>query len=170
MPSYSGWISRCVVVVALTFYATSGAFGQVSNPSQAASAEKTRAEISTMLHTFLSPAQNSRAEAYELFWADDLVYTGSTGVVRTKAGILKSMADEAKQVLGKPRVAEAVYSAEDVLVRPYGNDMAALTFRLIAREPDGARLAYRNSGTFLRRNGAWQVISWQATKVPAKEK
>ena len=60
---------------------------------------------------------------------------------------------------------EPVYSAEDVLVRPYG-EMAALTFRLVARAADGSVQTYRNSGTFLLRNGKWQAITWQATKVP----
>jgi hypothetical protein len=25
---------------------------------------------------------------------------------------------------------------------------------------------YLNTGTFLRRNGKWQVIAWQSTKIP----
>jgi hypothetical protein len=24
---------------------------------------------------------------------------------------------------------------------------------------------YRNTGTFLRRNGRWQAVAWQATKI-----
>jgi len=27
-------------------------------------------------------------------------------------------------------------------------------------------LTYFNTGTFLRRNGAWQVVAWQATAIP----
>ena len=54
-------------------------------------------------------------------------------------------------------------------MRPYG-EMAALTFRLVARAADGTTQFYRNSGTFLRRAGKWQAITWQATKVPPAEK
>jgi ketosteroid isomerase-like protein len=45
--------------------------------------------------------------------------------------------------------------------------MAALTFRLVETDPDGAVTNFRNSGTFLRRNGKWQAVTWQATRVPA---
>ncbi|MBC8031396.1 MAG: DUF3224 domain-containing protein [Pyrinomonadaceae bacterium] len=30
-------------------------------------------------------------------------------------------------------------------------------------------MSFLNSGTLLKRNGKWQVVSWQATKIPAPE-
>jgi hypothetical protein len=48
--------------------------------------------------------------------------------------------------------------------------MAALTFRLVEHDPDGKITTFRNSGTFLRRNGKWQAITRQATKVPTQAK
>ncbi len=126
---------------------------------------RTRAEITALLTSFLSPQENPTRAAHEHFWADDLVYTSSAGEVTTKAEILKSFDEAPKKEPAKPTEPEPVYSAEDILVRPYG-DMAALTFRLVARAPDGTVQYYRNSGTFLRRDGAWQAITWQATKVP----
>lgn len=131
-----------------------------------ADAERTRAEITALLTDFLSPARNPTRAAHERFWADDLVYTSSAGKVTTKAEILASF-DEAPAADPKqPGEPEPVYSAEDILVRPYG-EMAALTFRLVARAADGSVQNYRNSGTFLRRDGKWQAITWQATRVPA---
>jgi hypothetical protein len=62
-----------------------------------------------------------------------------------------------------------VFSAEDILVRPYG-DMAALTFRLVEHDPDGKISYFRNSGTFLWRRGKWQAITWQATRVAPPDK
>src|SRR5436190_22653136 len=44
-------------------------------------AERTRNEITTMLTTFLTPAVNNTAEGHRSFWADDLVYTSSSGQV-----------------------------------------------------------------------------------------
>ena len=137
----------------------------------AAADERTRAEITALLTSFLSPEQNPTRAAHERFWADDLVYTSSAGKVTNKAEILKSF-DEAPTVApgkGPAPEPEPVYSAEDVLVRPYG-EMAALTFRLVARAADGTTQYYRNSGTFLHRDGKWQAITWQATKVPAESK
>ena len=62
-----------------------------------------------------------------------------------------------------------VFTAEDVLVRPYG-EMAALTFRLVEHDPDGKVSYFRNSGTFLLSHGKWQAITWQATRVAAQDK
>jgi hypothetical protein len=131
--------------------------------------ERTRAEITALLTSFLAPEQNPTRAAHERFWADDLVYTSSAGKVTNKAEILKSFDEAPQPAKAESSEPEPVYSAEDVLVRPYG-DMAALTFRLVARAADGSVQYYRNSGTFLRRDGQWQAITWQATKVPPAEK
>ncbi len=131
----------------------------------AADAERTRAEITALLTNFLSPGQNPTRAAHERFWADDLVYTSSAGKVTNKAEILASFDAAPKAEPQQPAEPEPVYSAEEILVRPYG-EMAALTFRLVARAADGSVQYYRNSGTFLRRDGRWQAITWQATKEP----
>ena len=149
-----------------------GASAAVSAETPAASPldpESTRAEITALLASFLSPAENPTRAAHERFWADDLVYTSSAGKVTNKAEILKSFDEEPKGAPTEDSEPAPVYSAEDILVRPYG-DMAALTFRLVARAADGTVQHYRNSGTFLRRDGKWQAITWQATKVPPSEK
>ncbi|MEO8196723.1 MAG: nuclear transport factor 2 family protein [Thermoanaerobaculia bacterium] len=136
--------------------------------------ERTRSEITALLTSFLSPEENPTRAAHERFWADDLVYTSSAGKVTNKAEILKSF-DAAPAIdSGKAPEAEPVYSAEDILVRSYGKfgeqgEVAALTFRLVARAADGTVQTYRNSGTFLRRDGKWQAVTWQATKVPPLE-
>jgi len=144
--------------------------GAAERPAAATDPERTRAEITALLTEFLSPGKNPTRAAHERFWADDLVYTSSAGKVTNKAEILKSFepppSSEAPAVEpGGPPEPEPVYSAEDVLVRPYG-EMAALTFRLVAQAADGTKQFYRNSGTFLYRDGKWQAITWQATKVP----
>ncbi len=136
--------------------------------SAAADPERKRAEITALLTDFLSPERNPTRAAHERFWADDLVYTSSAGKVTNKAEILKSFDEPPKAEKGETAEPEPVYSAEDVLVRCYGEsgDMAALTFRLVAQAADGTKQFYRNSGTFLRRDGRWQAITWQATKEP----
>lgn len=131
--------------------------------------ERTRSEIAAMLNTFLTPAVNNSSAGHERFWADDLVYTSSTGKVMSKADILKSLAENPKAESAKQAEPGPVFTAEDVLVRPYGG-MAALTFRLVEHDPDGKVSYFRNSGTFLLRGGKWQAITWQATRVAAQEK
>lgn len=127
--------------------------------SPAPDPERTRGEVEALLTEFLAkvdePAMHAR------FWADDLVYTSGKGEVRRKADILAAMAAAARETA--PRTA---YAAEEVLVRAYGR-MAALTFRLVARQPDGTTLRFRNSGTLLHRDGRWEVVTWQATPIAA---
>ena len=61
------------------------------------------------------------------------------------------------------------YDAEDVTVRAY-DDIAVLNFKLVNHAADGKTNYFRNSGTFAKRDGKWQVINWQATRVASEEK
>jgi len=158
---------RFVLLLALPgLVATIAAYGGEPSPPDT---ERTRSEIATMLTTFLTPAVNNSAAGHERFWADDLVYTSSAGKVTSKADIMKAIAQEPKFEAGKEAKPGPIFTAEDVLVRPYSN-MAALTFRLVEHDPDGKISTFRNSGTFLLRNGKWQAITWQATRVPEPSK
>lgn len=116
------------------------------------------AEITQLLNWFLAPENNPKAATHQRFWADDLVYTRATGLVRTKADIMAGFAGD------QPPADEIRWSAEDVLVRPY-DDAAALTFRLVGRAADGSTTRYRNSAMFLKRDGEWRAVTWQATPV-----
>ncbi|MGI5310053.1 hypothetical protein [Rheinheimera sp. WS51] len=56
---------------------------------------------------------------------------------------------------------ETVYSSEDVSIMQY-SDTAVVAFVLVGRS--GAKTQrYLNSGTFVKRNGQWQAVNWQAT-------
>jgi Domain of unknown function (DUF4440) len=144
------------------------------------------ADITALVNDFLEHVD--QAATHDRFWAADLVYTSSAGEVTNKAEIMKGFeappaaadakpedakADDAKPEDAKPEDAKPEeqpdrYTAEDILVRPHG-DAAALTFRLVRHAGDGSKHFYRNSGMLLRRDGRWQVITWQATKVPEPE-
>lgn len=127
-------------------------------PAIAAEDGDTVAEITELLDWFLAPENNPRAATHQRFWADDLVYTSSSGVVRTKAEIMAGFTGD------PPPADQTSWSAEDVLVRPY-DDSAALTFRLVGRAADGSTMRYRNSAMFLKRDGEWRAVTWQATRV-----
>lgn len=127
-------------------------------PALAAEEGNTVAEITQLLGWFLAPENNPRAATHQRFWADDLVYTRSTGLVRTKADIMAGFVGD------QPPADEVRWSAEDVLVRPY-DDAAALTFRLVGRAADGSTMQYRNSAMFLKRDGEWRAVTWQATPI-----
>ena len=127
-------------------------------PAPAAEAGDTVEEITGLLNWFLAPENNPRADTHQRFWAEDVLYTSSSGVVRSKADILASFNGS------EPPADETRWSAEDVLVRPY-DDAAALTFRLVGRAADGSLRQYRNSAMFLKRDGEWRAVTWQATQI-----
>lgn len=134
-------------------------FATADFPARAAESADTVTEITELLNWFLAPENNPRATTHQRFWADDVVYTSSSGVVRRKTDILASLG-------GSERPADEMrWSAEDVLVRPYG-DAAALTFHLVGRAADGSAMHYRNSAMFLKRDGEWRAVTWQATRIP----
>ena len=123
-------------------------------------AKSTPDAITRLLQEFL--ARNGEPAQHDRFWAADLVYTSSKGEVMGKADIMKGFAGAQTD----PARPKDTYSAEDILVRPYGTT-AALTFRLVRHTADGKLQYYRNSGTLLLRAGRWQVVTWQATLIPA---
>jgi len=118
-------------------------------------------ELTAMLHEFLAGA--GEAKAHQRFWADDLVYTSSRGTRTSKAEIMQGFsADEG----GGDEEAGPVYTAEDIRIRLYGTT-AVVTFKLVATPMDDAAVAhYFNTGTFVKRDGIWQAVAWQATRIP----
>jgi ketosteroid isomerase-like protein len=125
-------------------------------------------EVTALLREFIAGAGNGDRAIFEKFFSDDVIYTRASGVVITKADIMASLGKPAPASEGK-----STYSAEDITVHEYG-DTVIVAFRLEGRTEHGdgkTEIAhYRNTGTFLRRNGRWQAVAWQATKIldPAK--
>jgi len=123
-------------------------------------------DLRTMLQDFLS--RSDTREAHASFWADDLIYTSSAGLRFGKAEIMAGFdnTDSEDQAAGEPTIN---YSGEDIDIRLYG-DTAIVAFKLVGtptdKSPDRDVLYYFNTGTFLRRDGVWKVIAWQATKIP----
>ena len=125
------------------------------------------AELTKLLQDFLAGAGRNDAAMHERFWADDLIYTASAGRRIGKADILREVHEEGPP---KPGDETTVYTAEDVRIQQYG-DTAIVAFRLVATsDKAGAKKVthYLNTGTFLKRDGKWQVVSWQATAMPEK--
>lgn len=156
-------VMRILSCVLMSLFLTASARAQQSTQSAA-----TTKELTTMLNQFMQDAGSNNAAGFDRFFADDVIYTGSNGMVHTKADIMQS--------LRAPKPANAsdekqTYSAEHIVVHDFGNT-AIVAFQLVARtEHAGGKIEvanYRNTGTFLRRDGKWQVIAWQATKIPEK--
>lgn len=150
------WIVLVVLAVSLPIEGQAAAQTKSDSPV----AEK----LTAMLRQFLVDAAQGNAAGFESFFADDVIYTRSAGVVTNKAEILKNVTG-----MRPTPESKTTYSAEDVTVHDYG-DIAIVAFRLVARtENSGGKTEtsnYRNTGTFLRRYGRWQVVAWQSTKMP----
>jgi len=128
-------------------------------------------DLTAMLHQFL--AASGEKQAHERFWAEDLVYSSSAGLRFGKADIMDGFDDSDDAPDDDADEAPAiVYTGEEVDVRIYG-DTAVVAFKLVGTPTDksdeGGALYYFNTGTFLKRDGAWEVVAWQATRIPAED-
>ena len=127
------------------------------------------AELTQLLKDFLAGAGRNDATMHDRFWADDLIYTSAKGLRKGKADIMREMHEEAPP---KPGDESAVYTAEDIRIQQYG-DTAIVAFRLVATSDKGGKKEvknYLNTGTFLKREGKWQAVSWQATAMPTEDR
>ena len=124
-------------------------------------AQSAEHELTTMLHNFLDGAAKGDKAAFEKFFAEDVIYTRGVGVVLDRAAILKNVEPPKA---GEPA---ATYDAEDILIHQKG-ELAVVNFRLVVHGNEQGKPKdsyYRNTGTFLRQNGQWKVIAWQATPI-----
>ena len=117
-------------------------------------ASSDEATLRQLLDDFLAGASRNDPAVHARFWADDLVYTSSSGKRMGKADILRDVNDPS--TAGESPV---TYTAQDVQVRLYGKT-AVVAFRLVT-----AAQQYFNTGTFVKRDGRWQAVAWQATKI-----
>jgi ketosteroid isomerase-like protein len=137
-------------------------------PALDAQTAKDGPELTRLLKEFLAGASRNDAAVHDRFWAEELVYTSSSGRRLGKADILKDVRSSPPPAPGGPTT---TYGAEDIRIQQYG-DTAIVAFRLVGTtERDGKTdvANYLNTGTFLKRNGRWRVVAWQATRMPRPE-
>ena len=126
------------------------------------------AELTKLLNEFLAGASRNDVAIHDRFWAEDVIYTGSGGRRRGKTEI---MHDVRSAPTPKPGDPATVFTAEDLRIQQYGNT-AILAFRLVGTTVKDAKtevMNYLNSGTLVKRNGKWQVVNWQSTRMPRAE-
>ncbi len=122
--------------------------------------ERAKSELTQLLHEFMEGASNNDPKIHDRFWGEDLIYTSSSGERFGKERIMKGLEPGS----GTKSYENAVYTAEDIQINVYGN-MAVVAFRLVARGGETSDLnTFLNSGTFIKRQGEWKAVNWQATK------
>lgn len=151
---------------------SSGALIQNPSPSTSSavvavdrSSDALSQQLIERVQSFLANVPKNDPEVFQDFFADDVLYTRAAGVTVNKAEILKNIGVRSTN---EPK---ATFDGDDFTVHTYG-DTAVVNFRLIMHNTvDGkTETAYfRNTGTFLKRNGRWEAVAWQATRVPPLE-
>lgn len=150
-------MKRILLSSILFLSVASGLFAQTAPDS---------AELTKLLNDFLAGASKNDIAMHDRFWADELVYTSALGRRKGKADIMREL--RAEPATPKPEEGTTVYAAEEIRIQQYG-DTAIVAFRLVATtDKAGTKTVanYLNTGTFLKRNGKWQVVAWQATAMP----
>ena len=125
-------------------------------------------ELTKLLNEFLAGASRNDPTVHDRFWAEDVIYTGSAGRRRGKADIMR---DVRAAPAPKPGDPTTIFSAADIRIQQYGN-AAIVAFRLVGTTTKNTTtdvMNYLNSGTFVKRNGKWQVVNWQSTRMPRDE-
>lgn len=122
-------------------------------------------DLKALVNDFLANVDD--VATHDSFWADDLIYSSSSGSRFGKVEIMQGF--ESASDDDSDAEPDETYEAVNVQVNVYG-DTAVVAFKLIATPMDGSAASeYHNTGTFVRRNGQWQAVAWQATKIPPAE-
>ena len=125
-------------------------------------------ELTKLLQDFLAGASRNDVAMHDRFWADDLIYTRSAGLRIGKPDVMR---DVRNAPAAKPGTPVTTYTAEDIRIQQYG-DSAVVAFRLVGttlNEGQTDVANFLNTGTFIKRNGKWQVVGWQSTRMPRPE-
>lgn len=118
-------------------------------------------DVEARLNWFLNGVND--VEVHNEFWADELIYTSSSGTRFGKSTIIDGMRDSN----AASDESTAWYGAENVTVRSFG-DAVVLTFELTLYESKASQTPsqrYFNTGVLIKQDGNWRATAWQATKA-----
>jgi ketosteroid isomerase-like protein len=149
------------VAALLPMMALAQSNAQATKPA-AVPQDATTQQVTQLVRDFLANVPKNDPKVFQEFFADDVIYTRATGLTIAKADILKNID------VRSTNDPQMTFEADDFTVHSYA-EMAVVNFRLIAHNIENGKpttVYYRNTGTFLKRNGKWQAVAWQATKVP----
>lgn len=128
--------------------------------------------IKQLVDGFLANDIGDDYKNHDRFWAEDLIYTSSSGARFDKKFIMDDIKAANSPKNKKAKALPPVYWAEETQIRQYG-DTAVVAFKLRFKENKNAKVnkqSYYNTGTLLKRDNKWQVVAWQATIIPLEKK
>lgn len=118
-----------------------------------------RAELTALLAEFLDGATRNDPAVHDKYWAEELIYTSSAGRRFGKAELMQGVNSRGELPAAEINMR---YSSEDLQILQYG-DTAVVAFTLVGTSAQET-LRFLNSGIFVKRNGKWQAVNWQATR------
>jgi hypothetical protein len=118
-----------------------------------------RADLTALLAEFLDGATRNDPAVHDKYWAEELIYTSSAGRRFGKAELMQGVNSRGELPAAEINMR---YSSEDLQILQYG-DTAVVAFTLVGTSAQET-LRFLNSGTFVKRNGKWQAVNWQATR------
>lgn len=126
--------------------------------------ESEQQQITKTLHWFMEGASINSASVHDAFWADELVYTSSSGKRFGKNELMDGVRSGG-EITEEPLT--NYYTAEDIQIAFYG-ETAVVNFTLVSNTDNHAgysRETFLNSGVFIQRDGRWQAVNWNATRA-----
>lgn len=119
-------------------------------------------EVTQTLERFLYGASVNDAAIHDSFWAEDLVYTSSSGHRFGKPDLMEGV-HESGEI--EEADVEIWYEAEDIATKTVG-ETVILTFTLVAMPAAGNDepvQRFFNSGVLVQMDDRWQALNWHAT-------
>ena len=110
-------------------------------------------EVKKVERQWLDAYEKHDAAAMDKIVANDWTGTFPDGSVQTKESVMKLVMHPRPPEMPGPK-----FSSEDVKAKVYG-DTVILTGRIITEWPSGSRQQARYTDTYVKRNGAWQVVA-----------
>ena len=127
-------------------------------------------EILTQEENFTQAQRQLDVSALDRMLADDILFTGVTGEVCGKAGMLSELREGIAQrdaAVAQGKKMAVSFDKEDIKVVTHG-DTAATSYRVIIRiQGEGVDIQrrYRRTVVWLKRSNVWQVIAGQMASL-----
>ena len=77
------------------------------------------AELTQLLHQFLQAASTNDATVFDSFFADDVIYTRSSGVTITKADIMRGLRGQGREASRPAERGSEKYDADQITIHQH---------------------------------------------------
>lgn len=114
-------------------------------------------EVRSLEMSLLSPAVRKDARKIQGLLADEFQEFGASGQVYTKAEVIKLLAEER----------ETRIAMQDFACHPVGESVLLVRYRSVRSADDGVVVEALRSSIWILREGRWQMLFHQGTRVGA---